>query len=302
MRSPHRRRLHGSPDVAVCKSCGYAVLHAGDRCAKCGAWLEGSGRESASRGGEPGRQTPKAAPSHALETALQAAIADPLGTRQADERAHAARQRVLRLITRLTAVIACLLLVLGMWHVYSMRRDRASLPIHKGTSWRFRVRDRTETVSLQIEDETTFKGKNAWLVSCMRNRDDGANLAAGQAFVVNAWGGLDLIGVQDHAVNLRLLPYPFPLGSDWTCRLGDQWVDPWKAICKASPQMETVQVPAGTYDALHVSVDVRAVNTSVATVDYWIARNIGPVKVRLDQRLADEIPSPMILELTEFRE
>jgi hypothetical protein len=175
-------------------------------------------------------------------------------------------------------------------------RDRGSIPFADGAAWTFVVSGPTpapagsatpqqDLVVLHVDGTADFKGTPAWLVSCER-RSLGGSREVGRGFVENRFRGLDLIGAIGpfglQPARMRLLPYPFPFGEEWTSKLGEGWTDRWKATSRGAYAAETVTVPFGTFESLHVSVDIRfAGQPPVASVDYWVARGVGPVKARV---------------------
>jgi hypothetical protein len=94
---------------------------------------------------------------------------------------------------------------------------------------------------------------------------------------------------------IQLIPYPVKLGSKWNgtyVAKGSDAKNEYKG--EIGPKEETVEVPAGKFQAIRVRISLQKDGQQVDAT-YWFARDVGMVK-----QTSEAAGSSLVLELEKF--
>lgn len=262
--------------MPTCARCGFLVRGPRERCEKCGAPVAGA--------------SPRARPE--LEAAVRAAAAEP-----APSPAKPSWRRWLAM------AVALAILLGGGLHAAAVISGRNSIPFATGTRWTFAVEGLPgATLTLTVgADADAGRMVRAELV------EKGEPVPLGVAYAKRGWRGAYVLGVQRAGTpdpeleSVRLLPFPYGPGDEWTEKVGGPWGPARFRLRFQTDPRETVSVPAGRYEALPVRFELAPpVGPVLLKGSYHVAPGVGPVKITLDAPTEFRGLRTLDLRLAEF--
>lgn len=237
--------------MPTCTRCGFLVRGPRERCEKCGAPL-------------PRHASPE------LEAAVLAATAEP-------EPPPAGLPWLRWLLTGVAVVLA----VWGALHAWAVLADRASIPFEPGTRWTYSVAglpDTTLTLTVGADAE-------AGRLVRVDLVEKGQPVPLGVAYGKLGWTGVYVLGVQragspdPELGSVRLLPFPYGPGDEWTGKVGGGWGPAQFRLRFRTGAWEEVD----RHQALPVSFELAPpVGPVLVKGVYHVAPGVGPVKITLD--------------------